>query len=83
MFKACCLKSFKWDGIAAGREGEIDGLPTYISGDGTGAAVLIVHDGLGWKFGNARLLADHYAREVRFPFFLSFFFLDFPSRLVG
>lgn len=63
-FSPCCLKSFAWDGKPTGEETTLSGNQTYIVGDNSRAAVLFVHDALGWKFGNARLLADHFAREV-------------------
>jgi hypothetical protein len=64
IFQSCCLTSFPWSGTPSGREEKLAGLPTYITGDSTSAAVLFVHDALGWQFGNARLLADCYAKEV-------------------
>jgi|SRR5690242_537417 len=63
-FAPCCLTSFEWDGKPLGREKEVAGLPTYVTGDNKEKAVLYVHDALGWEFKNARVLADHYAREV-------------------
>lgn len=63
-FHPCCLTSFQWGGEAEGREEQLTGLPTYVTGDNKERAVLYVHDALGWGFKNARLLADHYAREV-------------------
>lgn len=68
MFKPCCLTSFQWDGTPSGREERLAGSPTYVTGDNPKAAVLYVHDALGWQFVNARLLADHYAKEVRNSF---------------
>ncbi|KAI0017016.1 dienelactone hydrolase family protein [Xylariomycetidae sp. FL0641] len=38
------------------------------------SAVLMVHDLLGWEFPNARLLADHYAREAGVAVYLPDFF---------
>lgn len=63
-FKPCCLTAFQWDGTPEGREGVLNGLPAYVAGSNPDAAVLYVHDALGWQFKNARLLADCYAREV-------------------
>lgn len=63
-FAPCCLTSFEWDGKPSGREEEVAGLPTYVTGENKERAVLYVHDALGWGFRNARVLADHYAREV-------------------
>ncbi|UPX19710.1 uncharacterized protein EKO05_0009964 [Ascochyta rabiei] len=62
-FRSCCLTSFQWGGLPSGREEKVAGLPAYVTGDNSDKAVLYVHDALGWRFGNARLLADHYARE--------------------
>jgi hypothetical protein len=47
-------------------------LPTYVAGNNPEKAVLYVHDALGWQFKNARLLADHYAKEVRLSRLSSF-----------
>lgn len=63
-FKPCCVTGFMWDGAPEGREEVLDGLPTYVTGDNPDKAVLYVHDALGWRWKNARLLADCYAREV-------------------
>ena len=62
----CCVKSFAWDGVPQGTESTLADLPCYVTGTNREAAVLYVHDILGWKFPNARILADHFAREVRF-----------------
>lgn len=67
-FAPCCLTSFQWNGTPEGREETLGNLQTYVTGSNPHAAVLYVHDALGWQFRNARLLADHYAREVRCPF---------------
>lgn len=47
-----------------GNETTFATLPTYVTGSNPHSAVLYIHDVLGWKFGNARLLADHFAKEV-------------------
>ncbi|KAF2626716.1 dienelactone hydrolase family protein [Macroventuria anomochaeta] len=73
-FKPCCLTSFQWDGTPEGREEKLAGLPTYVTGDNPKAAVLYVHDALGWQFGNARLLADHYATEANVTVYIPDFF---------
>ena len=65
-YSSCCLKSFKWDGSPTGKESTLSSNPTYITGSNPNVAVLFVHDALGWTFSNARLLADHFAREVGF-----------------
>jgi hypothetical protein len=64
-FDTCCFKSFAWDGTPTGHEATLADNPTYITGTNSNAAILFVHDALGWKFNNARLLADHFAKEVR------------------
>ncbi|KAJ4349318.1 hypothetical protein N0V95_004686 [Ascochyta clinopodiicola] len=74
VFKPCCLTSFQWGGTPSGREEKLAGLPTYVTGDNRDKAVLYVHDALGWQFGNARLLADHYAREANVTVYLPDFF---------
>jgi hypothetical protein len=65
-FDTCCFKSFTWDGTPTGQESTLAENPTYITGTNEHSAVLFVHDALGWKFSNARLLADHFAKEVCF-----------------
>lgn len=71
---SCCLKAFEWDGTPAGRIEKLAGNDVYVAGDNPDAAVLIVHDLLGWTFPNARLLADHYAREANATVYLPDFF---------
>jgi hypothetical protein len=63
-FDTCCFKSFTWDGTPKGQESTLAENLTYITGTNEHSAVLFVHDALGWKFSNARLLADHFAKEV-------------------
>ncbi|EPE04799.1 dienelactone hydrolase family protein [Ophiostoma piceae UAMH 11346] len=71
----CCVKGFTWDGTPEGREEKIaTSFDTYVSGTSTKTAVLIVHDIYGWKATNARLLADHYAREAGVTAYLPDFF---------
>ncbi|KAK0727631.1 Alpha/Beta hydrolase protein [Lasiosphaeria miniovina] len=62
----CCLRAFEWDGTPAGTVSTIPGTnhAAYVTGNNPSAAVLYLHDILGWTFPNARLLADHYAREA-------------------
>lgn len=62
----CCFTGFEWTGEP---KGETIEFPTtsnqaYKTGSNTDVAILFVHDLVGWKYRNARLLADHYAREV-------------------
>ncbi|OLN86681.1 Protein AIM2-like protein 1 [Colletotrichum chlorophyti] len=71
---SCCLKAFQWDGTPAGRVERFADHDVYVTGDNPDAAVLIVHDLLGWTFPNTRLLADHYAREANATVYLPDFF---------
>ena len=71
---SCCLKGFEWEGAPAGRIGKLANNDAYITGDNADAAVLIVHDLLGWTFPNVRLLADHYAREAHATVYVPDFF---------
>ncbi|KAH7349036.1 alpha/beta-hydrolase [Pyrenochaeta sp. MPI-SDFR-AT-0127] len=73
-FSSCCLKNFAWDGTPTGHETTLSTNPTYVTGTNPTAAVLYVHDALGWKFGNARLLADHIAREANVTVYMPDFF---------
>ncbi|KAJ4993465.1 dienelactone hydrolase family protein [Stagonosporopsis vannaccii] len=86
-FKPCCVTSFEWDGTPQGREEEIAGLKTYVTGENKEKAVLYVHDALGWGFRNARVLADHYAREANVTVYIPDFFggesLDAKAILEG
>ena len=60
----CCISGFNWDGKPTGKEIELAGFNTYVTGSNKEAAVLYIHDIFGWTFTNARLLADHYANEA-------------------
>ncbi|GAP83984.1 putative dienelactone hydrolase family protein [Rosellinia necatrix] len=73
-FSSCCLKTFTWDGTPEGRETKLAGNDSYVTGDAQDAAVLLVHDLFGWRYPNARLLADHYAREAGVTVYLPDFF---------
>jgi dienelactone hydrolase len=73
-FSACCLKSFKWDGTPTGHESTLSNNSTYITGSNPHAAVLYIHDALGWTFSNARLLADHFAKEANVTVYMPDFF---------
>ncbi|CAO2647156.1 Nn.00g080780.m01.CDS01 [Neocucurbitaria sp. VM-36] len=73
-FSSCCLKNFTWNGTPAGHESTLSNLPTYITGTNPHAAVLFVHDALGWTFLNSRLLADHFAREANVTVYMPDFF---------
>ena len=62
---ACCLQGFQWDGTTVGEETTIGANRTYVTGPvESEAAILVIHDILGWTFPNSRLLADFYAKEV-------------------
>jgi dienelactone hydrolase len=61
---ACCFQGFEWEGTPVGWVDKLAQNDTYITGGNPDVAVLLVHDMLGWTFPNARLLADHYAREA-------------------
>jgi dienelactone hydrolase len=80
-YSSCCFKGFKWEGTPAGRTDKVANLDTYITGDNSHAAVLIIHDVFGWTFPNIRLLADHIAKETDVTAFVPDFFggevLDF------
>ncbi|KAF6811374.1 dienelactone hydrolase family protein [Colletotrichum musicola] len=71
---SCCLKAFEWDDTPTGRTEVVANRDVYIAGDNPDAAVVIIHDLLGWTFPNARLLADHYAREANATVYLPDFF---------
>jgi dienelactone hydrolase len=73
-FSSCCLKHFSWDGIPSGHEFTLASNPTYVTGSNADVAILYIHDALGWKFNNARLLADHFAREANATVYMPDFF---------
>lgn len=60
----CCAKGFRWEGTPTGSESRICNSDTYVTGSSTSKAILILHDGAGWKSPNMRLLADHFAKEI-------------------
>ncbi|TVY92993.1 Hydrolase [Lachnellula willkommii] len=70
----CCLRGFEWEGTPIGRIDKLAGNDTYIAGGNPDIAILLIHDLLGWKFTNTRLLADHYAREVGATVYVPDFF---------
>lgn len=61
---SCCKTGFKWDGKPAGTESTISNKNTYVTGSNGNVAILMVADIFGWTLTNARLLADHYAKEA-------------------
>lgn len=70
----CCVRGFKWKGQPTGRVGKLGNNDAYITGNNPDAAVLYVHDLLGWTFPNARLLADHFAEEAGVTVYVPDFF---------
>ena len=70
----CCLQGFEWDGLPSGKESVLADNKAYVVGESTSAALLYIHDALGWEWRNARLLADHYAREAGMTVYLPDFF---------
>ncbi|KAI8263220.1 Hydrolase tropI [Colletotrichum sp. SAR11_239] len=71
---SCCVKAFEWDGTPIGRIDKINNLQVYVTGNNPDIAVLYIHDLLGWSFPNARLLADHFAREANATVYVPDFF---------
>ena len=63
-FSQCCFQGFEWDGVPAGRIGQLANNKAYIVGENPSVGVILIHELLGWTFPNLRLLADHYAREA-------------------
>lgn len=62
-----CLSGALHESTPVGREETIHGLPTYVSEPPTGQVtgiIVIIPDGLGWKFNNSRILADTYAKRT-------------------
>ncbi|KAK2011834.1 dienelactone hydrolase [Colletotrichum eremochloae] len=84
---SCCLKAFEWNGAPEGRIDKFQGHNAYVTGHNPDVAILFIHDLLGWTFPNARLLADHYAREANATVYLPDFFggwvVDFEPVLAG
>ncbi|KAL1971788.1 hypothetical protein VTN31DRAFT_1876 [Thermomyces dupontii] len=74
MTQSHCLQGFEWDGVPMGHVGHLANHDVYITGDNPDAAILFITDLLGWKFKNARLLADHFARETPATVYIPDFF---------
>ncbi|TKX24386.1 hypothetical protein C1H76_3492 [Elsinoe australis] len=74
MVLECCPSGFKWEGTTEGKETTYADHKVYVTGDNPDRAILYIHDGLGWTFSNARLLADHYAKEVGATVYLPDFY---------
>ncbi|KAK5111996.1 hypothetical protein LTR62_004530 [Meristemomyces frigidus] len=74
-----CKAGFAWDGKPTGSDkSTLAGLPTYVSGESKDVGILLCaevrkarekgedfYDIFGWKLNNARLLADHFAKELK------------------
>jgi len=60
---SCCKEGFKWNGQPEGKIDKVAGLDTYIAGNTKERAILIIADVFGWTLPNARLIADHFAKE--------------------
>ncbi|KAF2127138.1 alpha/beta-hydrolase [Dothidotthia symphoricarpi CBS 119687] len=59
-----CKSGFAWNGTPTGTESTIGKNKAYVTGDSKDTALLIIPDVFGWTFTNARILADHYAKEA-------------------
>jgi len=70
----CCKAGFLWDGTPTGKVTTLGKNKAYVAGTNKDVAVLIVHDVFGWSLNNARLLADHYAKEADATVYLPDFF---------
>ncbi|TLS20215.1 uncharacterized protein PpBr36_11518 [Pyricularia pennisetigena] len=70
----CCVTGFAWDGKPTGRVETLGKKPAYVTGTNPDIGLLMIHDIFGWEFNNARLLADHVAREVGATVYLPDFF---------
>jgi dienelactone hydrolase len=65
-----CKTGFSWNGTPVGKETTLGDNKAYVTGSSKSAAILIVHDIFGWTFTNARLLADHFAKEANATVYL-------------
>ena len=63
-FSKCCVEGFNWEGTPEGKEDRLADNDSYVVGSNEDVAILFIHDAFGWKFPNARILSDHFAREV-------------------
>ena len=68
MSSPCCVTGSTWSGTPTGSEQVVGGIPTYVArppGEQTTTKVLILlTDVFGWRFNNARLLADRFAAQA-------------------
>ena len=60
----CCLSGFQWEGTPNGQETKLAENNSYMIGEGSEVAILVIADLFGWTFVNTRLLCDAYAKEV-------------------
>lgn len=60
----CCLKGFRWNATPQGQQSTLAGRDCYVTGSNSDTVIMVIHDLFGWRFGNTRILADHYAEEV-------------------
>lgn len=82
--QACCFTGFRWDGTPKGHEDRIANSDAYVTGSNKERAIVLIHDGAGWKSNNSRLLADHFADEVDATVYVPDFFKDSPlSKFLG
>jgi len=70
----CCKKGFNWTGTPEGTETTLGETKTYVTGTSKSAAILFIHDIFGWSFTNARLVADHFAKEADATVYVPDFF---------
>ena len=47
-----------------GKDTKLANNDAYVTGSNKDVAIVLIHDLFGWTFTNARLLADHFAKEV-------------------
>jgi len=70
----CCKAGFAWQGKPSGEETTLGKNKAYVTGTNKDAAILMIHDVFGWALPNARLLADHYAKEAHATVYLPDYF---------
>ncbi|KAH7122655.1 Alpha/Beta hydrolase protein [Dendryphion nanum] len=70
----CCLVGFKWKGTPVGNETKLGSNDSYIVGESSDIAVLVIADLFGWTFVNTRLLCDAYAKEIGATVYMPDFF---------
>ncbi len=78
MSHSCCLSGFEWNGTPVGKEGTLNDNKAYITGSNKDVAILLIHDIFGWTLANARLIADHYAKEVGATVYLPDLYAIYP-----